>query len=228
MRFLLCFLLASVALLVARPVSAAELTRAEVIAIAQSYAAFEWEGRAANVRNGPDAAGIEVVTPSVAAGAEPRPGYWVVGQTNAGMPYKWGGFDTTTSFAAGLRAGKAAGDLYNAGKRAKADAAVSSEAVGIDCSGFISRCWKLPKKYGTSMLPDLCSTLRNPAELKPGDVMNYAGGHVVLFHRWLDDAKDRAEFYEAEPYSKVIASERSTKEMFADGFKPLRYRKLKD
>jgi hypothetical protein len=152
----------------------------------------------------------------------------MVGQTNAGMPYKWGGFDTTASFAAGVRAGKAAGDLYNPGKRVKGDAAVSSEAVGVDCSGFISRCWKLPKKYGTSTLPELCIALRSPEELKAGDVMNYAGGHVVLFHRWLDDAKDRAEFYEAEPYSKVLASERSTKEMFADGFKPLRYRKLKD
>jgi hypothetical protein len=207
---------------------AGDLTRAEVIAIAQSYAQIQWEGRAANVRNGPDSAGIAVVTPSVGPGGEARAGYWTVGQTNAGMPYKWGGFDTTASFAAGVRAGKAAGDLYNPGKRAKADAAVSSEAVGIDCSGFISRCWKLPKKYGTSTLTDLCTVLKSPAELKPGDVMNYEGGHVVLFHRWLDDVKDRAEFYEAEPYSKVLASERSVKEMFADGYKPLRYRKIKD
>jgi hypothetical protein len=228
MRFLLCSFLIALGLLVPRPASAGELTRAEVIAIAQSYASFEWEARAANVRNGPDSAGVEVVTPSVAAGGEPRAGYWVVGQTNAGMPYKWGGFDTTASFAAGVRAGKAAGDLYNPGKRVKADSAVSSEAVGVDCSGFISRCWKLSKKYGTSTLPELCIALGSPAELKPGDVMNYAGGHVVLFHRWLDEAKDRAEFYEAEPYSKVLASERSTKEMFADGFKPLRFRKLKD
>jgi hypothetical protein len=228
MRFLLCSLLASVALVVVRPVSAGDLTRAEVIAVAQSYAAFQWEGRAANVRNGPDAEGIEVVTPSVPAGGEPRAGYWMVGQINAGMPYKWGGFDTTASFAAGVRAGKAAGDLYNRGKRVKGDSAVSSEAVGVDCSGFISRCWKLPKKYGTSTLRELCAALSSPAELKAGDVMNYAGGHVVLFHRWLDDARDRAEFYEAEPYSKVLASERSTREMFADGFKPLRYRKIKD
>ncbi|HEV7405534.1 MAG TPA: hypothetical protein VGO11_21495 [Chthoniobacteraceae bacterium] len=228
MRFPLSSLLLSAGLLVARPAAAGDLTRAEVIAVAQSYAAFEWEGRAANVRKGPDAAGIEVVTPSIPAGGEPRAGWWTVGQKNAGVPYKWGGFDTTASFAAGVKAGKAAGDLYNPGKRAKADSAVSSEAVGIDCSGFISRCWKLTKKYGTATLPELCSKLSSPADLKPGDVMNYEGGHVVLFHRWLDEAKDRAEFYEAEPYSKVLASERSTKEMFADGFKPLRYKKLKD
>lgn len=228
MRLLLCSLLLSLGLLVPRPASAGDLTRAEVIAVAQSYAAFEWEGGAANVRNGRDSAGVEVVTPSVAAGGEPRAGYWIVGQKNAGMPYKWGGFDSTASFTAGVRAGKAAGDLYNPGKRAKADAAVSSEAVGVDCSGFISRCWKLSKKYGTGTLPEICTTLRNPTELKPGDVMNYAGGHVVLFLRWLDEEKDHAAFYEAEPYSKVRVLEHSTKEMFADGFKPLRYRKLKD
>lgn len=224
MRFLLSCL---VGLLVAHSASG-DVTRAEAVAVAQSYTAFPWEGRAANVRNGPDSAGIDVVTPSVAAGGEPRPGYWVVGQTNTGIPYKWGGFDTAASFTAGLRAGKAAGDLYNRGKRVKGDRAVSSEAVGIDCSGFISRCWKLPKKYGTSTLREVCTPLSSPAELKAGDVMNYVGGHVVLFHRWLDAEKDRAEFYEAEPYSKVLASERSTREMFADGFKPLRYRKIKD
>jgi hypothetical protein len=36
-----------------------------------------------------------------------------------GLPYKWGGFDTIASFEEGLRAGKAAGDLYNAEKRRK-------------------------------------------------------------------------------------------------------------
>jgi hypothetical protein len=228
MRFLLSFLLAAPGLFAMQSIRAGDLTRAEVIAVARSYAEFQWEGRAANVRNGPDSAGITVVTPSVAAGEEARPGYWMVGQTNAGMPYKWGGFDTTASFAAGVRDGKAAGDLYNPGKRAKADAAVSSDAVGVDCSGFISRCWKLPKKYGTSTLTDLCTVLRSPAELKPGDVMNYAGGHVVLFVRWLDEEKDHAAFYEAEPYSKVRLLEHSTKELFADGFKPLRYKKIKD
>ena len=62
-----------------------------------------------------------------------------------------------------MRAGKAAGDLYNPGKRIKGDAAVSEEAVGLDCSGFVSRCWKLPKKYGTGMLPNLCQLLGGPA-----------------------------------------------------------------
>jgi len=206
---------------------AGEITRAEVIGVARSYAELCWEAGEANVRQGKDPAGVEVFTPSAGAG-EAQAGYWLVGKTNTGMPYKWGGFDSPVSFAAGLRAGKAAGDLYNSGKRQKADAAVSAYAVGVDCSGFISRCWKLGKKYGTSTLPSLCVALRSTAELKAGDIMNYDGGHVLLFGAWLDEAKDRARFYEAEPYSKVIASEHSVRELAADGFLPWRYRQIKD
>src|SRR4051812_26271334 len=95
---------------------AGELTRAEVIATAQSFAAYQWKASAANARKGPDSSGIEIVTPSAGSADDAKPGYWIVGQTNTGVPYKWGGFDSLTTFAAGIRGGKAAGDLYNAGK----------------------------------------------------------------------------------------------------------------
>ena len=207
---------------------ATDLTRDEVIAVARSYASYQWMGRPENVKKGADAEGVAVMTPSAASASEAQPGWWVVGQTNTGVPYKWGGFDSLESFATGIRKGKAAGDLYNPGKRKLGGAAVSGEAVGLDCSGFISRCWKLSKKYDTATLAALCVTLPTAADLKPGDIMNYPNGHVVLFHRWLDGAKDHAEFYEAEPYSKVLASDRSTVELAANGFKALRYRKIKD
>lgn len=207
---------------------AGDLTRAEVIAIARSYAEYRWDGTEKNVRHGPDPAGVAVSTPSAPDAASAQPGYWLVDQTNTGMPYKWGGFDTLASFAAGVRSGKAAGDLYDASKRQMADRAVSDYAVGIDCSGFVSRCWKLRKKYGTGMLPDLCKPLASPADLKPGDILNYPAGHVVIFYEWLDEGKDRAHFYEAEPYSKVILSERSTVELASIGYRPWRYRQIKD
>ncbi len=220
----------SVLLCLASPsgVRGESITRAEVLEIARSFAELRWEGTAANARRGRDARGVLICTPSADDGAAGPPGHWVAGQANVGMPYKWGGFDSLASFAKGVKAGLAAGDLYNAEKRRLADAAVSSEAVGVDCSGFISRCWKLPKKHGTSNLPELCVRLRSPTELKPGDIMNYAGGHVLLFAGWVGGAKDLARFYEAEPYSKVRAGEYSASQLAANDFLPWRYRRIRD
>ena len=201
-------------------------TRSETLEIARSFAEHRWEASEKNVLHGPDKSRVEVHTPD--AGETRARESWTVGATNTGVPYKWGGFDSLASFDAGIRAGKAAGDLYSSEKRRKADAAVSAHAVGIDCSGFISRCWKLPKKYGTATLPSLCKPLASPAELRPGDIMNTAGSHVILFARWLDDAKTRALFYEAEPYSKVIASEHEIASLVESGFKPWRYRQMRE
>jgi cell wall-associated NlpC family hydrolase len=200
-------------------------TRAEVMEIAASFADYRWEPTVKNVRHGRDAAGIDVQTPDRSTG---NSDLWQPGEQSVGVPYKWGGFDSLASFARGVRAGKAAGDLYNAEKRRKGGAAVSAEAVGVDCSGFISRCWKLDEKKDTGSLAALCTKLNSCAELRPGDVLNAAGGHVVLFVRWVDATQTRAVFYEAEPFSRVRASERVVPEMIAIGYVPLRYRKIRD
>ncbi len=201
-------------------------TRAEALAIARQFSEHRYTPTARNVLHGPDPNGIAVETPDASSPAASGP--WRVDQENTGIPYKWGGFDSLASFDTGLRAGKAAGDLYNAEKRRQGGAAVSSHAVGIDCSGFISRCWRLSSKRGTSTLPGICVRLKSTSELLPGDILNAAGGHVVLFVRWLDGEKRRAEFYEAEPFSKVIKSERDAVALADSGFVPLRYRRIRD
>jgi len=200
-------------------------TRREAVEIAASFAAHRWHPTAKNVRHGSDADGIEVHTPNQTGD---EPGLWKPGHENVGIAYKWGGFDTLESFDRGVRAGKAAGDLYSAEKRRLGGKAVSSSAVGIDCSGFISRCWRLPTKHSTSSLPSVCEKLRSASELRAGDVMNQPAGHVLLFAKWLDDARTRGLFYEAHPFSKVIASERDVSEMTAEGYTPLRYRRIRE
>lgn len=60
---------------------------------------------------------------------------WLVTGRNARVPYKWGGFNTLSQINDGLAANKFAGDIHTDG--------VSSYAVGVDCSGFVSRCWQL-------------------------------------------------------------------------------------
>jgi hypothetical protein len=218
----------ALALLVfARDSNAETISRNEVIAIAESYAQYSWVATERNVVHGVDRARVEVHTPNrTSQDSDDR--LWNLGTPNTGVPYKWGGFDSLESFAAGIKSGKAAGDLYTPEKRRKGGDAVSPYAVGIDCSGFISRCWRLPKKYSTDSLVSLCRELRSPSELQPGDVMNAQGGHVLLFARWSTDEKSRAIFYEAEPFSKVLAQEHEIASMISSGFRPYRYRDIRD
>jgi hypothetical protein len=204
-------------------------TRSEVLAIAQSFAEFRWNATEANVRKGNDRAGIAVHTPTRRDGdAEGDPDHWVAGAENIGVPYKWGGFDSLESFAAGVRKGKAAGDLYTAEKRRKGSAAVSADAVGIDCSGFISRCWKLSRKYGTATLSEVTKPLSSMSERRAGDILNTANAHVILFSEWRDQERKTASFYEAAPSSKVVKREYSIAELQSVGFKPLRYRRIRE
>lgn len=200
-------------------------TRAEAVSIGRSFLEYQWTATERNVLHGLDADGIDVQTPDFAS-TQLR-GNWSIG-ANTGVPYKWGGFDDLRSFDAGIREGKAAGDLYSSEKRQKGGDAVSRAAVGIDCSGFISRCWKLERKHSTGTLVSLCRQLDTPADLLAGDIMNAPGGHVILFVEWMDPGKSRAKFLEAEPFSKVIESERAIADLLASGFKPMRYRKIRE
>ena len=226
-KYLLPLFLTAAALL-CLPAHADPLTRAEAIRIAKAYCNYRWESTRKNVLHGKDADGVVVQTPNNAPGDDPDPKLWNIDEANTGMPYKWGGFDTIESFGAGIRNGKAAGDMYDPDKRRLGGAAVSSHAVGIDCSGFISRCWKLDKKYSTESLTSICIKLSSTDELKPGDIMDAEGGHVILFARWLDDNKTTALFYESSPYCKVIGSTYSMTELKSEGFRPLRYKLIVD
>ena len=206
-------------------ISAQTISRAEAIKIAESFVHHHWLASVQNSFHGKDASGIEVQTPDRNGGrGAPEADCWAVGQPNEGVPYKWGGLDTPASFDAGVRAGKAAGDVYTAEKRRLDGAGVSEAAVGIDCSGFICRCWKLKKRYSTYSLGEICRKLSSPAALEPADIMNQPAGHVLLFVKWMDEAKTRALFYEAAPFSKTLASERDVNELRASGYGAMRYR----
>jgi hypothetical protein len=213
----------------ALPLRADSVTRAEVLQVAESYVGHVWQSSEKNRRHGVDSRGVEIHTPDRVGGRGwPDEACWETGAANEGVAYKWGGYDTPASFDAGVRAGKAAGDVYTPEKRRLGGEAVSGDAVGIDCSGFISRCWKLPHKYSTSSLGEICRKLPSPGELLPADVMNTEGGHVILFVKWLDEARSRALFYESAPFSKTRASERVIADLAADGYVPMRYRKIRE
>lgn len=209
-------------------VSAQSITRADALSIAESFIQHQWRPTIRNVRHGKDTDGVEVHTPDRDGGrGSPLNDCWIPDVENIGVAYKWGGNDNPKSFSAGIANGKAGGDVYTAEKRRRGDKAVSSEAVGVDCSGFICHCWKLSARYSTASLPSICQKLASPNLLQPADIMNQPNGHVVLFVKWADPEKKRAIFYEAAPFSKTLVSERDVSEMTAIGYQPLRYRHIK-
>jgi hypothetical protein len=228
-RITVRWVIGSLSLALVPALSAQSITRADALRIAESYVQHRWQASDRNVLHGKDRNGIEVHTPDRNNGrGNPLAECWQVGMENIGVAYKWGGTDTLATFDAGIKAGKAAGDVYTPEKRRLDDAAVSDAAVGVDCSGFICRCWKTSKRYSTRSLAQVCERLASPAMLKPADIMNEKGGHVLLFVKWLDDEKKRALFYEAAPFCKTMASERDVDEMVTDGFLPMRYRHIGD
>lgn len=205
--------------------------RLEAIATAEAYLHFKWKASPANAFHGNDAEGLRVETPD-AGFSRPgiRPGWWAPGAVNIGMPYMWGGFSTPAEFKAGVRRGDYAGDVCTSEKRRLGDAAVSKHAVGIDCSGLVSRCWKLERSYSTRELPSLCDELSSYDELKPGDILNTPDNHVLLFKAFADAEHTRILEYEAgsPPTWKVLLNCISLSMLKEQGYRAYRYRAMRD
>jgi hypothetical protein len=206
-----------------------KVTRTQIMELAEAYRTHPWLAAGANVRHGLDRRGVRVDTPDVGyrkPGAVP--GWWVPGQWNRGVPYQWGGFSTLAEFDAGVARGLAAGDVYTLEKRALLDDAVSTEAVGIDCSGFVSRCWRLPRSYSTRELASVSVPLASYDDLLPGDILNTYNAHCLIFAGWVDASRARMVAYETgiPPHWKVIAHRPYTDSLMTKGFKPFRYRNV--
>ncbi len=208
-----------------------KVTRAESIQIAESYLRHRWVPSRQNILHGNDARGVRVDTPDIdyQPGGRAIPGWWVPGAVNEGVPYQWGGFSTLAEFDQGIAQGLAAGDVYTDAKRAALDDAVSPQAVGIDCSGFVSRCWKLPRAYSTRELPGLCDPI--PWEdLKAGDILNTHNAHCLLVSHWDDAQRERVFVYETgcPPTWKVAAHAIDVAWLKSLGYTAWRYRGIVD
>ena len=207
------------------------VTRRDAVETAESYRGFVWVPAQRNVFHGFDKKGVRVDTPDNAFHPpNTRPGWWVPDVPNYGMPYKWGGFDTPETFTQGLSAGKYAGDIYTPAKRQALDHAVSQTAVGIDCSGLVSRCWRLKRSYSTRELPALCTALASYDALQPGDILNTTNQHVLLFQGWKDATHQRLLAYEtgAPPTWKVLLDDIPVTLLHSQGYRPNRYKFMRD
>ncbi|MFK7850611.1 MAG: hypothetical protein AB8D78_06495 [Akkermansiaceae bacterium] len=199
-------------------------TPEEAVRIAISYANLEWMPEERHIRHGKDSNGIPVQTPdtTLAEHGDKR-GWWKPGRTAKGMAYKWGGFDTPESFLDGLANGKKAGDIANTYKVRNDNAAISNESVGIDCSGFISRCWQLSEHVSTKDLPALCDPV-SWDELKMADII-LKPGHALMF---VERRKDYVVGFESGPIPTWRARQCSIRIdwLKANGYSPWRYREM--
>lgn len=202
------------------------------MSIAEAYRRHRWRATPQNVKHGNDQAGVRVDTPDVAY--QPvdgkRPGWWRLKGWNVGVPYQWGGFDTLAEFEVKLKRGYAAGDVYSEAKRTGLDRAVSAQATGIDCSGFISRCWRLERSYSTRELPGLCEPLLSYDDLRPGDILNTHNAHVLLFAGWETPSRTRILVYDtgSPPSWRVLWHPMRTEYLRNQGYRPWRYRGIRD
>ena len=211
---------ASVALLVlfAASVFAQEKTdadsrRAKALAIAKRYAEHEWVGTEANRIHGKDADGNRIDTPD---GKQRGFVGWRPGEKSVGIPYKWGGFTRVEDFDRAIAAGKYAGEIPNG-------LGASRHSAGVDCSGFVSRCWELPLKQSTRSLGRLCYRLDRFQDLRPGDIVNTNDGHVMLFAGFANASRTKIRVYEAA-LPRVLSRTHAVRDLEKAGYEPLRYK----
>lgn len=203
-----------------------QVTPQQALAIAQSYCKHQWRPFSRNVWHGKDANGVRVDTPDIGyKPANGRDGWWVPGEVNEGIPYKWGGFDDLQSFDQAVASGLAAGDVSSPAKRAADDAAVSTQAAGVDCSGYVSRCLKLPAVYDCKVLPSICELVPDAKDLRPGDLLIVPRQHATLIAGW---SKDRSWIYYYEtggiPDWKPALKQAPLNKLLALGYVPMRYK----
>lgn len=177
------------------------ITRAEIMEIAASYhSEFEWECTNANI------APMDNYT---------KPRCISTAGSYTMMPYCWGGFHTQTQFTDGLEAGGRAGNI------ATPSTGLVSNTYGLDCSGYVSRCWAQTSKYGTSTITAITTSI-TVSDLLEGDAF-LKSGHIMLYE---DTDGTNYILYEAtqlNSYDRVAHTARSITNVTNDGYSPVRY-----
>jgi cell wall-associated NlpC family hydrolase len=184
-----------------------ETTRAEVVARAESLAKHPWVASASNLH---------------ASCSKSYVSDWKSGQRVTGLPYCWGGVDSAEQFDRKLAKGLAAGAHSRYG--------VLGCATGIDCSGFVTMAWGLTLQghaYTTSNLRTIAGKPKYNwfTDMKPGDVLNKAGSHVVLFIGY--NADGSINVCEASGSAARVICHRTTWSRYK-GYIPLVYKGIED
>ena len=212
------------------PGPSVRVTRDQAITIARTYQQLRWTPTERNLMHRKDPNGILVHTPDeglIKHGH--KNGWWKAGEVMRGMPYQWGGFDTPLEFLNSIAEGEAAGDIATSQKRHLDDDGTSAYACGIDCSGFISRCWRLKRQYSTDEFHLICDPLPSAQELKAGDIM-LNDRHVLMFSNWDPLRPGHLIAFESTPNPtwRVNIGSIPLDRLEKDGYRPWRYRRIQD
>jgi hypothetical protein len=140
------------------------IMRQEIIATAARYAEYEWVCSRQNAKR--------------------RYNRLVPGAKYMGIPYNFGGFDSLAEFAGKLRRGRVAG---NSKRRCGKQLCIRRDFAGVDCSGFLSRCWQIARS-STCTLPNFSIEIPR-GELRPGDILNRRNSHVMLFDHFDEEGQ---------------------------------------
>jgi hypothetical protein len=115
------------------------------------------------------------------------------------VPYNWGGFVTVSGFNSNMVQGLLAGHIpLN-------DDVIRGCASGVDCSGFVSRCWDTSRKT-TLTLPGI-STPISATQLERGDIiLRYDADvkHVAMFESLSDGGVNTLEATTYNRYDRVV------------------------
>jgi hypothetical protein len=93
-----------------------------------------------------------------------------------GIPYNWGGWDTWLGFMNKMNNGTTAGNINTS--------IVLSNLGGVDCSGYVQRCWGIndEKRSTTGLDASDISFSISAANLKYGDAWNRSD-HIMIYHQ---------------------------------------------
>lgn len=187
----------------------------KVIEKALEYANYRWTANERNVMHGVDEGGHFVDTPDITWKGEIFDcGWWKVDEVNVGIPYGWGNASTLEEFEIGIREGKFAGNVPEDTTRYG-----SWNAVGVDCSGLLTRCWELPKKIATRDIPEYATVIESIDEMRQGDVFAKVGSHVMFFVEFADDEKEEVIIIDStRSTGKVSQRKENVAELFAEGY----------
>ena len=137
-----------------------------------------------------------------------------------GIPYCWGCMGNLPQIASNIERGVKAGNICTRNDPRR-------DVTGVDCSAFVSATWGLSTHFTTIAIPSIAKPLANPFDLLPGDALNKAGSHVMLFAGFTADRK--AQVYEASTggcNGKVCRNVYPLGSLLARGYVPVRYRGL--
>lgn len=190
-----------------QPAAGCMVKRNQIAAMAEKYIANKVFLKAENI----DEVG--------ACDGRKKPHYLREPKEYSSVPYDWGGFDTVESFNQLMKGDNKAGDITSAGN--------FDCSRGIDCSGFVLRSWGFKDRGGlyTGNLSNISGEI-NILELLPGDILNRAGKHVVLFQDHKGGTNAGLEIWEAttQRHDRVIRRPTSWRRWL--GYVARRYRNV--